>query len=426
MRTHIAFSLLPFAFLSMAAKGSGCETTEAPIVTPPPDAAANDAQTGVAPGGSCNPIATHPTRLATLLGVGEDPSGTLYVADVGGIPAYPNIVRVFVPSHGSLVRQDVIGSGSAGGASGEDLETFQSADGSVPARDLVIQLAGGTATSMTLGPEGSGKLGIDGRDGGTTTPLTILNATAVSGMPVVDLPGVVQYVADATNGESLVVTAPLEDDEGTSAFHLFYGTAGAMLERPIVSFNQSMSGYPSIGFTVGSATYIMSIASVQTPDSGLGEAPGPVTLTGGGGGAVAFTLRLPTPKSLDGFSFTCLGALASAGSADAGALAACSVSPQGLDRSCTKDTDCVAVGFGDFCVDPCLGDPKSIVNGAINASALGTYGAAVALAQAAAASDPDAGRTSCGEGSAGDASALARGWDGSFAACSAGLCVATR
>src|SRR5271166_129503 len=71
---------------------------------------------------ACNPLATHPTTLATILGVGKDQGGTLYVADQGGIAANLAIVRVFVASAGSLIRQDVIGSGSLG--SSEDIETF--------------------------------------------------------------------------------------------------------------------------------------------------------------------------------------------------------------------------------------------------------------------------------------------------------------
>jgi hypothetical protein len=408
---------------------SGKVLSVSPEATDSGGTSASDARTPPesASAGFCNPLAAHPTKLATLLGVGEDPSGALYVADVGGIPTEPTVVRVFVPSDGSLVRQYVIGSGGNGGSTnGEDVATFESADGSVAPRDLAIYFAGGTVDSMTLGPESSGKLNAERRDGGTTTPLTLLDATAVRGMPAIDLPGAVQYVADAADGEAIVVTAPLEDDEGSAAFHLFYGTtAKAMIERPIVSFNQSGSGYPSIGFTVGSAMYTMSITSVPS-DGGLGEAPGPVMLTNGDGSTVSFTLRLPTPTSLGGFAFTCLPALADAGSTDAGTLAACSVMSEGLDRSCTKDTDCVAVGFGDLCADPCLADPASIVNAAINASALGAYGAAVTLAEKAAASDPNAVHVSCGQGYSGDASALMRGLDGSFAACSAGLCVTTK
>jgi hypothetical protein len=252
----------------------------------------------------CDPLATHPTTLATILGVGKDQGGTLYVADQGGIASEPSIVRVFVENAGSLVRQDVIGSGSLG--SSEDIETFESPDGSTPPRDLAIQIASGTATSMTLGPEGAAKSGVEGIDAGAATALTLVDASAVQGMPAIDLPGAVSYVADATDGEAIVVTAPLENDQGGAAFHLFYGTPQAMVERRIVSFDQSLSGYPTIGFTVGSQTYVMAISSVPS-DGGLLEAPGPVTIVTGDGGSVTFTLRLPTPTTLAGFTFACLG-----------------------------------------------------------------------------------------------------------------------
>jgi hypothetical protein len=253
---------------------------------------------------TCDPLATHPTTLATILGVGKDAAGTLYVADQGAVAAEPSIVRVFVASDGSLVRQDVIGSGSS---NGQDIETFENPDGSTGPRDLAMQIAGGKATSMTLGPEGSAKSRLEGVDAGAAAALTLVGPTAVKGMVAIDLPGAVNYVADASNGEAIVVTAPLEDDQGSAALHLFYGTPGAMIERPIVSFDQSLSGYPTIGFTVGSQTYVMAISSVPSADGGPFEAPGPVTVTAGGGAGVVFTLRMPTPTSLSGFTFTCLG-----------------------------------------------------------------------------------------------------------------------
>src|ERR1700690_1627665 len=209
-------------------------------------------------GAPCDPLATHPTTLATVLGAGMDDAGTLYVADQGGIATDPLIVRVFVGEAGSLVRQDVIGSGSG---IGEDTETFESADGSTSPRDLTIRVANGSATSMTLGPEGSGKSGLEGMDAGATTSLTLVGPQAVRGMPSIDLPGAVQYVADAADGEVIVVTAPLEDDQGSVALHVFYGTPGAIVERPIVSFDQSISGFPAIGFSVGSQTYLMAISA---------------------------------------------------------------------------------------------------------------------------------------------------------------------
>jgi len=160
---------------------------------------------------------------------------------------------------------------------------------------------------MTLGPESSGKLASEGLDSGITTPLTLVDTSTVHGIPAVDLPGVVQYVADGADGSAIVVTAPLENDVGSSGFHLFYGAPNGMIERSIVSFDQSMSGYPTIGFSVDSETYVMAIASAPPPDGGLFPSPGPVTLTTGTGGSVSFTLRLPTPLNLDGFTFSCLG-----------------------------------------------------------------------------------------------------------------------
>jgi hypothetical protein len=255
---------------------------------------------------ACDPLATHPTTLATVIGIGKDAAGTLYVADQGGIATEASIVRVFVTSNGKLIRQHVIGSGSSNGE--EDLETFESADGSAAARDLVMQLAGGKATSMTLGPESSGKLGLEGIDAGAAVTLTLIGPSAVQSLAAIDLPGAVNYVADGPDGNAIVVTAPLENDEGSAAFHLFYGTPKAMVERPIVSFDQSRSGYPSLGFKVGSQTYVMAIASLPpVPDGGPFGAPGPVTVTPGTGTAVPFTLRVPTPTTLSGFTFTCQG-----------------------------------------------------------------------------------------------------------------------
>ena len=253
---------------------------------------------------TCDPLATHATTLATILGVGRDEAGTLYVADQGGIAMQPSVVRVFVTSAGSLVRQAVIG---FGGGSGEDDETFQSPDGSTAPRDLAIQLAAGKASSMTLGPEASGKLRMEGIDGGAATTLTLVAPSAVQGMPAIDLPGAVSYVADGASGEAIVVTSPLENDVGSAAFHLFYGTPGAMVERPIVDFQQALSGYPTIRFTVDSQTYTMAIASVPSDDGGLLAEPGPVTVTPGNGASVPFTLRMPTPTTLAGFTFTCRG-----------------------------------------------------------------------------------------------------------------------
>jgi hypothetical protein len=251
----------------------------------------------------CDPLATHSTSLATILGAGQDPAGTVYVVERGGVPTQPSLVRVFVVSRGSLIRQHVIGSGGIGAS--EEIETFQSADGSTAPRDLDIHLDGDKATSITMGPEGSAKSGIEGLDAGAATPLVLVDPSSVRGLPATDLPGSVSYVADSSDGRAIVVTSPLENDLGTAGFHLFYGTPSSMPERPIVSFDQALSGYPSIGFTVDSQTFVMAISSLPPTDGGFLNEPGPVTLTGGGQ-SVPFTLRLPTPTALASFTFTCL------------------------------------------------------------------------------------------------------------------------
>jgi hypothetical protein len=253
---------------------------------------------------ACDPLATHATTLGTVIGVGKDAAGTLYVADTAPLQAsaVPTGVRVFVVKSGALVRQNVLGSG---GSASEDIETFTSADGSSTPRDLTMVVAGGKATSMSLGPESSGKLGLEGIDAGAATPLTLVDASAVQGLPAIDLPAAVSYVADGADGNAIVVTAPLDNDEGSAASHLFYGAPNAMVERPVISVEQSKSGYPTFRFAVGSQTYVMTIPSVPS-DGGLLDAPGPVTVTPGPGAAVSFTLRQPTPSTLSGFTFTCI------------------------------------------------------------------------------------------------------------------------
>jgi hypothetical protein len=243
----------------------------------------------------CDPLAPQPTSLSNVLGVGQDAQGTLYVADQ---PPSPAQIRVFIATgSGPLVRQQVIGSGSNG--SGQYTLSYVApgaSDGTAQA--LLLDVSGGTATQMALGPADSKSfLGGPGE-----TPLTVVDPGTVAGRPIENLPGVVEYVADVSDGSAIVVTAPGEVDS-TSDFHLFYGTPPALAERTIVSFSQSFSGYPTIAFQVGSATYTMAIGGTFEPDGGGG--PGPGTLDTGSA-TLDFAVRTPTPGTLAGFSFTCL------------------------------------------------------------------------------------------------------------------------
>ena len=254
---------------------------------------------GSASSGPCDPLAPPPTSLSNVLGVGQDAQGILYVADSPPDLATP---RVFVSGGGKLLRQNVLGAGEAGGTPGSAAEYTLSfeplgADAGA-ARALLLAMQGGTASQMALGPADS-KSFIGGPG---ETPLKVVSDGTVSSMPIVNLPGVVDYVADVSDGTSIVVTSPM-DLNSSADFHLFYGRPSAMQERKILSFNQALSGYPTIGFSVGSATYTMTISGTFDPDGGGG--PGPGTLDTGMG-TLDFTLRMPTPTKLSGFSFSCL------------------------------------------------------------------------------------------------------------------------
>ena len=235
----------------------------------------------------CDPLAPPPTTLSGILGVGKDGQGTLYVADE---PPGLSEARVFVSSGNDLVRQQVIGSGQSGGGKGASAEytlSFEApASDGAAAEALLLDVQGGTASQMALGPPDS--KAFLGDAGAGITPLTVVDVSAVAGMTIVNLPGVVAYVGDVSDGTAIVVTSPTE--------------------RSIVTFSQALSGYPTITFLVGSTQYTMAISGTGAfdPDAGLLGGPGPGTLDTGST-TLPFTLRMPTPTTLGGFSFSCLG-----------------------------------------------------------------------------------------------------------------------
>jgi hypothetical protein len=255
---------------------------------------------GSGAGGPCDPLAPPPTTLSGILGVGKDAQGTVYVADS---PTGAPEPRVFVSSGGKLVRQQVIGTGESGGgktgAAAEYALTFEALGADAAgAQALLLNVQGGTASQMALGP-GNSKSFLGGPG---ETPLTVVESSTAAELPIVNLPGVVSYVADVSDGTAIVVTSPMEV-ASSADFHLFYGMPSGMPERRIVTFNQALSGYPTIAFQVGSATYTMAISGTFDPDGGGG--PGPGTLDTGSA-TLPFTLRLPTPSTLSAFSFSCL------------------------------------------------------------------------------------------------------------------------
>ncbi len=193
---------------------------------------------GASSGGPCNPLTPAPVTLGTLLGVGQDSQSTLYVADIApGTGSPDGQDRVFVSDGKTLVRQHVAGTGQQGGPPNATYTlSFEPASdyGTTSAlRSLIIQQAGtGAPVAMALGP------GVTKGPGAGDQPLTVVGASAISGYALVNLPVVVAFVGDVSNGGSSV---------------------------------------PALG-------------SLDT-----------------GSGMLPMTQRTPTPQTLTGFAFTCLG-----------------------------------------------------------------------------------------------------------------------
>jgi len=268
---------------------------------------------GTTPGassGPCDPLAPPPVILEAVLGVGEDKDSKVYVVDT---PDGGGGDRVFVSSGSTLYRQHVAGSGGSGAApNAEYTFTFedpsdywqQSADGST-GQALLVQVSDGVTTAMALGPSDS-KSFID-TPSTTSDPLTVVDAGAAAGMKLQNLPGIVQRVADVSDGRAIVVTTPM-DDYATANWRLFYGPPSAMVERTVVNAGESFSGSADITFLVDSAQYTVHFTVTYVADAGpLGEIAGPGSLDVGDGGTLAVTERTPTPRTLAGFSFTCVG-----------------------------------------------------------------------------------------------------------------------
>ena len=199
----------------------------------------------------------------------------------------------------------VRGSGQMGGPPNADYTfSFQGPFANASdARALLIQVRGSAVTAMALGP-GDSRNFVGVPDAGDE-PLTIVDAGAITHLKLENLPGVVVYVADASNGDTIVITAPM-DAWGYSGFRLFYGRPSQMIERPIAAYGQSFSGAADISFSVGATMFTMHFTIAYGPDAGRLGSPGPATLDTGGSAALPVILRLPTPNSLSGFSFTCL------------------------------------------------------------------------------------------------------------------------
>lgn len=276
------------ALVSLLLVGVGCHDDGQS-----PDAAAAATAT-------CDPLTPTTITLGSVVAVGKDATGTLYVDAAAG---------VFVSANGSLIRQHVVGSGENGSTYYTFSFTAPGAD-STTAVDLIVQTGGASGPTMALGPDGSGKT----QSTDDTTALTVVPSSTVDGMPVVNTPNVISYVGDAANGDVLVATVPMNDelapvdggiDDG--GLSIFYGPPSAVAQRPITAFLESMSGNGQVTFLADGTPYDLKFGNVQGPDAGPLGMFALLELDPQGGPSMAITLRAPTPATTPAdLSFTCL------------------------------------------------------------------------------------------------------------------------
>jgi hypothetical protein len=213
---------------------------------------------------------------------------------------------VFVSSSGALIRQHVTGSGQSG--ANDYIFTFQPAGSdSSSARDLLVETTGSTATAMALGTAGA-RVFLNQSPAGVT-PLTLVDAATASGVPTVNTPNAISYLGDVANGDVVMATVPINSDPTSSngGITIFYGPPGAVAQRPITDFQQSLSGNGTLTFSVDGTPYVLAFGMVGGPDAGPLGMFALLGLTPQGGAEMAVTLRSPTPATPPPeLSFTCL------------------------------------------------------------------------------------------------------------------------
>jgi hypothetical protein len=279
--------MLTLLLLALAAGAAGCSSDGSSGTGPEPGAEGATV--------ACDPLAPKPITLGAVVGVGTDAAGTSYVDAANG---------VFVSSGAELDRQHVTGTGQAGAT--EYLFSFEPPNEPASAQTLLVETDdSGLARAMALDVAGAREF-LDGNS--NATPLTLADAASIAGLPIVNTPNEISYVADVENGDVLLATVPM-DRETTSEngeLSIFYGAPGDVEERTITDFQQSLSNNGTVTFLVGSESYVLAFGTVTRGDSPLGDFT-LESLTPGAGTPLAVTLRTPTPSELPAeLSFSCL------------------------------------------------------------------------------------------------------------------------
>jgi hypothetical protein len=245
---------------------------------------------------ACDPLAPKALALGAIVGVGQDANGTLYVDAENGI---------FVSDGNRLLRQHVNGTGQSG--NDEFIFTFEApGDDETSARNLLVDTQGSSAIAMALGPSNSKSF--LGQSSAGTTPLTIVDASAVSEMQVLDTASLISYVGDVANGDVLLATIPMNRDSNSEdgGLRIFYGPPQAVAERTLTSFEESLSGNGTLTFLVDNVPFVLAFGFVQGTDAGPLGTFTLEGLTARAGSQLAVTLRTPTPTVIPAnLSLTC-------------------------------------------------------------------------------------------------------------------------
>jgi hypothetical protein len=265
-----------------------------------------DSDPGTSPANlvACDPLVPRPVTLRTLLGVGQDAQGTLYVADQLSSYTY----RVFISVGDTLWRRPGgLGGMRGSGADVDYLLGYYDSDGAgLGSQHLVIQIRGGVTTAMALSPSSS--RAFIGDPGATYQLITVLDNAAIAGMKTRDLPHRVCYVGAMDGTEQVVVTGPL--GECSEEPRVFYGTKEDMVERQVTGIED----FVFISFLVGSATKQVQIGNPY-PDGGATLPPdgGVVVSDGGtvepdaaGVSPEAGTVEPDAGNPIEGYAFRCL------------------------------------------------------------------------------------------------------------------------
>jgi hypothetical protein len=246
---------------------------------------------------ACDPLTAKPITLGTIIGVGQDATGTLYVDSANGI---------FVSNNGELIRQYVNGTGQSG--STEFIFTFESSGSDASsARTLLVETQGSTASAMALGPAGS-RAFLGQSDAGVTS-LSLVDSATVSGMAVVNTPNLISYIGDVANGDVVLATVPLNGDSSSDdgGLSIFYGPPTNVAQRAITAFEQSKSNNGTVTFLVAGTPYVLAFGTMLSPDAGPLGVWTLEGLTPQGGAQMTVTLRSPTPAVVPAaLSLTCL------------------------------------------------------------------------------------------------------------------------